>query len=280
VLLKAAESNIFYPVIYTALNTGMRQAELLGLRWRDVELNPASSSITVQQVLYKGHGRTEFKQPKTAHSRRRIDLTPKLALYLASYKADRESLAWQLGHPITLDSLVFTTLLGKAIHPSTLSHDFHDLVNRAGLGHVRFHDLRHSFASLMLMLGVSPKVISEALGHSSVAFTMDVYASVMKGMQKDGMALLNGVLPEGVNRSDHTNLTPSLHNATLAGEYAEHEAKSLPTPWPTVKADSTGPASDGRRPVDSRLYAVIEYSSTAFRRSHYQNSPAAPGSIR
>ncbi len=218
ILLETAKGNIFYPVIYTALNTGLREAELLGLRWRDINLEPHVLSLSVSQVLYKGHGKTVFKQPKTEHSRRRINMTTNLALYLASYKAERESLYWQqFGKPLTLDDLVFTTALGEAIHPAVLSHAFAKTVRRAGLGRCRFHDLRHTFASIMLLLGVSPKVISEALGHSSVAFTMDVYSHCLPTMQKDAMALLDRVMPGGVSGSHNTNFTPTLHNAMLGG---------------------------------------------------------------
>jgi integrase len=68
----------------------------------------------------------------------------------------------------------------------------------AGIKGVRFHDLRHIFASLMLLRGAKPKVISEALGHASVAFTMDVYSHIISGMQEDAIALLDEVLPKGV----------------------------------------------------------------------------------
>jgi len=80
-----------------------------------------------------------------------------------------------------------------------LSHDFARVVKSAGLENVRFHDLRHTFASLMLLRGAKPKVISEALGHSSVAFTMDTCSHIIEGMQSDAMALLDEVLPAGVN---------------------------------------------------------------------------------
>ena len=217
VLFDTAKDNHFYPVIYTAVSTGLRQAELLGLRWRDVDLDMLS--ISVSQVLYKRKGICEFKEPKTAHSRRRVAMTPKLALYLREYKAERESLNWQLGQPLTLDSLVFADPEGRPLDPCVLSHDFARIVKRAGLEHVRFHDLRHTFASLMLLRGAKPKVISEALGHSSVAFTMDTYSHIIEGMQEDAMALLDEVLPAGVNgvsRRNNANLTPIL---TKTGVY-------------------------------------------------------------
>lgn len=190
---------------------------LLGLRWRDIALDPDMLSISVQQVLYKRRGVCEFKEPKTEHSRRRVDMTPKLASFLALYKAGRETFHRQIEKPLTLDDLVFVTPEGNPIDPSALSHTFHKLVKQAGLEGVRFNDLRHTFASLMLMRGAKPKVISEALGHSSVAFTMDVYSHIIDGMQQDAMALLDEVMPAGVARTSNANLTSTLHNLTLTG---------------------------------------------------------------
>jgi integrase len=81
---------------------------------------------------------------------------------------------------------------------------------QAGLEAVRFHDLRHTFTSLILLRGAKPKVISEALGHSSVAFTMDVYSHIIEGMQSYAIALLDEVLPAGVSPKNNANLTPTL----------------------------------------------------------------------
>lgn len=204
-LLEVASDSWYYPVIYTAVSTGLRQAELLGLRWRDIDLDMCS--ISVSQVFYKRHGKSEFKQPKTEHSRRRVAMTPKLALYLRDYKAERESLYHQLEKKLGLDDLVFANVKGQPIDPGTLSHSFSRMARKAGLAEVHFHSLRHSFASLMLLRGAKPKVISEALGHSSVAFTMDTYASIIEGMQEDAMKLLDEVLPVGVSRKNNVKLT-------------------------------------------------------------------------
>ena len=150
-LLDIASQSPHYPVIYVALNTGMRQSELLGLPWRDVDLD--GCSISVSQVLYKRRGVCEFKEPKTAHSRRCIPMTPKLALYLRSYKAQREAWHWLLGKPLDPDDLVFLTERGKPVDPSVVSSAFHKLARHAGLDGVRFHDCRHTFASLLLLRG-------------------------------------------------------------------------------------------------------------------------------
>ena len=104
-----------------------------------------------------------------------------------------------LGKVISLDDLVFTSVNDKPINASVISHAFSRIAGEAGLKKVRFHDLRHTFASLMLLRGAKPKVISEALGHASVAFTMDVYSHIIEGMQEDAMALLDEVLPTGKN---------------------------------------------------------------------------------
>ena len=207
VLFETAEDNYYYPVIYTAVSTGLRQAELLGLRWRDIDLD--FLSISVSRVLYKRRGICLFKEPKTSHSRRCVAMTPKLALFLREYKAEREQLYQQLGKQLTLDDLVFPSIVGKPLDPCVLTHNFIRVAKQAGLKGVRFHDLRHTFASLMLLRGAKPKVISEALGHSSVAFTMDVYSHIIEGMQEDAMALLDEVLPAGVNKNSVAFLSPT-----------------------------------------------------------------------
>jgi integrase len=135
-------------------------------------------------------------------------MTPKLALYFKEYLEDQQALFQSLGRRHTADDLVFS-VAGKPVDPNMLSHAFTRLARKSGLEGVRFHDLRHTFASLMLLLGAKPKVISEALGHASVAFTMDTYSHIISGMQEEAMALLDGALPAGVSRRNNANLTPT-----------------------------------------------------------------------
>ncbi len=208
IFLEASSSSHCYPVYYTAISTGLRQAELCGLRWRDLDLDLLS--LSVNQTLYKRRGVCEVNPPKTQHSRRRVSLTPKLALFLKDYKAEKETQYWRVaGKPLPLDSFVFG-FLNKPCDPSMVSHDFAIIAKKAGIEGVRFHDLRHTFASLMLMRGAPAKVISECLGHASVAFTLQTYAHVLSGMQEKAMELLNEVLPEGVKKQTGTFLTPKL----------------------------------------------------------------------
>ncbi len=207
-LFDVAKDSYYYPVYYTAVSSGLRQGELLGLRWRDIDLD--FLSISVSRVLYKRRGICQFKEPKTARSRRRVAMTPKLALFLREYRTEREALYRELGKELTLDYLVFAYPDGRPLDPSVLSHEFARIAKQAGLERVRFHDLRHTFASLMLLRGGKPKVISEALGHASVAFTMDTYSHIIEGMQSDAMALLDEVLPAGVNKNSVAKLSPTL----------------------------------------------------------------------
>jgi len=133
-------------------------------------------------------------------------MTPKLVEFLAEHRLERERLCHRMGTTISLDDLVFATHEGKPIDPSVLTHNFARIVKRAGLQGVRFHDLRHTFASLMLLRGAKPKVISEALGHASVAFTMDAYSHIIDGMQSDAITLLDEVLPAAIKCAGKNNV--------------------------------------------------------------------------
>ena len=207
-LLEAAEGP-YYPEIYTAVSSGLRQGELLALRWRDMNLDLAFMSVS--RSLSKRHRVCTFKEPKTKKSRRKVDMTPKLALFLKGYRKQQEIVYLELGKVCGLDELVFPSLpSGKPLDPYVVSHVFKKIARRAGFEDVRFHDLRHTFASLMLLRGASPKVISEALGHASVAFTMDTYSHIIDGMQQDAMNLLNDVLPDGCLKNSVAELSRNL----------------------------------------------------------------------
>ena len=132
VLLENASSNQFYPVIYTAVSTGLRQAELLGLTWRDIDLD--FLSVSVNRVLYKRRGVCQFNEPKTSHSRRRVSMTPKLACFLREYKQERESLYRQLGKELTLDNLVFANVESKPLDPGVLTHNFARIAKKGWSG--------------------------------------------------------------------------------------------------------------------------------------------------
>jgi len=198
-LLSIAKDTAYYSIIYTAVNTGLRQAELLGLRWRDLDLDLAS--LSVSQVLFKRRGIYQFKEPKSEHSWRRLDLSVSLGLFLRQYKSEKEMERLLLGRTLTGNDLVFSNADGTPMDPGTLTHNFARIARRAGLEGTRFHNLRHTFASLMLLAGVHPKVVSEMLGHSGVAFTLDTYSHVIPTLQQAAMRRLDEVLEPELKQS-------------------------------------------------------------------------------
>jgi integrase len=160
-----------------ACTTGMRRGEVLGLRWSDVDLE--AGKVTVQQALVAIGYRVEVSKPKTDKSRRRIGLDPATVAALRSWKVrqSEERLAW--GPAWTDSGFVFTREDGTALHPQSFSQTFERHVRDAKLPTIRLHDVRHSYATAALNAGVATKVLSERLGHSSIAITSDVYQHVL-----------------------------------------------------------------------------------------------------
>ena len=151
-------------------------------------------------MLYKRWGVCQFKEPKSAHSRRRLDLSSSLALFLRQYRIKREAECLLLGKPLSENDLVFSNPNGTPVDPGTLTHNFARIARRVGLPGTRFHDLRHTFASLMLLADIYPKIVSEMLGHSSVAFTLDTYSHVIGGLQQAAMKRLDEMLQPELKR--------------------------------------------------------------------------------
>ena len=194
--LKAASDTPYYALFFTALSTGMRLGEILGLRWCDVDLD--SGSLFVVQSLYKSDGVCEMREPKSPHSRRQIAMPSSLIQLLQQHHAKQEVQNILLGRELTGSDLVFAHPDGKPLDRHTVSHSFTKLLEKAGLPHIRFHDLRHTHATLMLKAGVHPKIVSERLGHASVAFTLDTYSHVVPGLQEAAAERFDKLLKQNV----------------------------------------------------------------------------------
>ncbi|GAI62261.1 unnamed protein product [marine sediment metagenome] len=186
--LETAHETPYYELFYTALYTGMRLGELLGLRWCDVDLDMASLSVV--QALYKHSGVCKMVRPKSSHSRRQIALSPSLALLLRQHRGEQQARGILLGKPLADTDLVFCRTNGKPIEPAVVSHTHATVLKKAGLPHIRFHDLRHTHATLMLKQGVHPKIVSERLGHSSVAITVPKIGEGEEERQLVAMAII------------------------------------------------------------------------------------------
>jgi len=180
--LKAAQETPYYVLFYTALYTGMRLGEILGLRWCDVGLDMAFLSVV--QTLYKRSGVCKMVNPKSSHSRRRIALSSSLVLLLREYQAEQQTQRILLGKLPSDTDLVFSHLDGKPLDPGVVSHTFAKVLKKARLPHIRFHDLRHTHATLLLKAGVHPKIVSERLGHANIGITLDTYSHVLPGLQE------------------------------------------------------------------------------------------------
>ena len=194
--LEAAPTTPYYVLLYTALYTGMRLGELLGLRWCDVDLDVASLSVV--QALYKRCGVCKMIKPKSSHSRRRIALSPSLGLLWGDYKTEQQAQAILLGKPLGDSGLVFSHPDGKPLDPGVVSHTFARVLRKSGLPHIRFHDLRHSHATLLLKAGIHSKIVSERLGHANIGITLDTYSHVLLGLQERAVERFDEMLEPGV----------------------------------------------------------------------------------
>jgi integrase len=187
--LDAARGDRLEALYVLAITTGMRLGELLRLRWREVDLNTRVLSI-------RGTGGDEGDSwAKTQGSRRPVVMTEVAAAPLRWHRAAqaaeriRAGAAWQDHDP------VFPNSIGGPLNPSNLRHrSFHILLEWAGLPRMRFHDLRHSAATLLLGRGVHPKIVSEMLGHTQVSITLDVYSHVTATMHHQAVDALNDLL--------------------------------------------------------------------------------------
>lgn len=169
------------------LATGLRPGEALGLQWQDIDFTAMSLSV-VRSVSRNGNGQVTLASPKTMKSRRRLPIPASLGAMLLQEKELRDIQAEQ--------TQIFTTEKGEIFHPDNFPRrHFKDLIERAGINRrVRLYDLRHTHATLLLLAGVHPKVVSERLGHSSITLTLDTYSHVLPSMQQDASDRLENML--------------------------------------------------------------------------------------
>lgn len=199
-LLKALEGHRDYALVYTAIYTGMRRGELLAIRWSDVELE--AGVITVEQGLVITRRGVEFSQPKTVGSRRSVPIPKSVCDVLKRHRKEQLQQRLAAGPTWHDSDLVFASPDGRPQNPATFSGRFGYTMKQLGFAGLRFHDLRHTHASLLLSLGVHPKVIQERLGHTVITTTMDIYAHVMPTLQRHAAEGLDTLFasPSSLNR--------------------------------------------------------------------------------
>jgi len=181
--LEVARETPYYVLFCLLIYSGLRRGEALALKWVNVdmlgsELQVVASAHTLSDGTYV------IKEPKTSNGRRTVSLPPSMTILLRQYKEDQKKLVEQLGKTLTNGDFVFSRPDGRPLDPNAVTHNFTKTIKKAGLPHIRLHDLRHTHATLMLKAGVHPKIVSERLGHANISITLDTYSHVLPGLQE------------------------------------------------------------------------------------------------
>jgi integrase len=180
----------------------MRRGELAGLRWVDVDFDHATVSPLVLRVVVDHQ--VHASAPKTDRSRRRLALDPVTLQALRDHRTHQAEDRRVVGPGYRDLGYVFTWPDGRALHPDNITGWFEQHTRAAGLPPIRLHDVRHSYATAALKAGIPAKVISERLGHASVAFTLQVYGHVIPGMDADAAATVAGLILGGMQKGPGT----------------------------------------------------------------------------
>jgi integrase len=207
----------FYAMWLLAATTGMRRGELAGLRASDVDFRHGRVNPSAPRVSVDGQVRESETKTQAGNRSMALDPTTLAALreYVSTWREERRLLG-QGGR------LLFVWPDGTPLHPDTMTGLFRKHMAAAGLPAIRLHDLRHSYATAALKSGVSPKIVSERLGHTNVAFTMQTYMHIIPGMDEQ-VANEVAALILGTDRADEPRLTTIIEDAADADPDAGDE---------------------------------------------------------
>jgi integrase len=184
-LLERARGEKSEALLILAITTGMRRGELVALRWSDIHLEEGYLQVR-RSARYAGRGYgLQITEPKTRSSRRKIVISPLLIETLLLHRARQEETRKAAGDAWQAHDLVFCDRHGEYLDPDTLRNWLKKILKEADLPPIRFHDLRHSAATLLMEKGVHAKVVQELLGHSSIMMTLDIYSHVLPSLQED-----------------------------------------------------------------------------------------------
>ncbi|NBI28310.1 site-specific integrase [Chengkuizengella marina] len=182
-LKNAEETSRYYMAFLLALTTGMRQGEILGLRWKDVDLE--NNYISVRQTLTHD-GKNFNTQTKTSAGNRLISIDKNTSKKLENYKKNFLNTERLKAGPLYKDmDLVIPSNIGTPVNPRNLLRSMASIIKKSNVPRISFHDLRHTHASLLLKQDVHPKIVSERLGHANIRITLDTYSHILPNMQKD-----------------------------------------------------------------------------------------------
>lgn len=191
-LTEAAEDDRHRALYVTALGTGLRQGELLGLRWDDVDLD--AGRLRVRHTLACVAGKLTLLEPKTERSRRNVMLPDAVTAALRAHRTRQKMERLVAGSRWVASDHVFTTTIGTPLHAATVTRAFHVALDRAGLPRSRFHDLRHAVATFLLAQGMTLEDVKQLLGHSSITLTSNTYGHVVEQRQRQVATAMDAVL--------------------------------------------------------------------------------------
>lgn len=183
----------FYPLYFLAIYTGMRQAELIGLKWADVDWNLSTIQVKRQVRHFKGAGYV-FLEPKSKSGTRTIKIGKQALEVLRNHKREQDELVKAVGQDWNHLDLVFPSGIGTPLTASNIRRNFRKLLAASGLPKIRFHDLRHTAASLMLNHGIPVLVVSKRLGHAKPSITLDVYGHLIPSRQEEAAQLMDNLM--------------------------------------------------------------------------------------
>jgi integrase len=191
-LLETAKGHQLEAMLTVALTTGMRLGELTGLKWSDIDFEHKNLQIR-RTVTYRGGYGFIVSEPKTTRSKRKIVLPIPLIEVLKRHRTNQKEIRLRTGPAWQENDIVFSNTCGNFSDPAKVRKLFLRLLKDADLHRVRFHDLRHSAATILLVMGIHPKVVQELLGHSTIAITMDTYSHVLPSLQEDAIDKLSNL---------------------------------------------------------------------------------------
>ena len=190
--IEATRGHKYYTAYLLECYTGIRRGELLALRWQDIDFE--NHTITIKQGLVRTQKGLTFNEPKTERSCRKIDLSEKMISELKIHNARQNQERLAMGAAYCNFDLLFCNSLGSPLDPRNFTKEFQAVLTDAGLPFISFHDMRHTHATLLLAEGENIKVVQERLGHTTVRMTLDTYAHVQPGMQKQATERLERAL--------------------------------------------------------------------------------------
>jgi integrase len=226
VFLAHVRDDRLYALWLLVATTGMRRGELAGLRWADVDFDHATVTPLVPRVVVDHQ--VHASAPMTERGRRRLALDPVTLQALADHRARQAEDRQAVGRGYQDGGYVFCWPDGRTLHPDNVTGWFERNVKAAGLPRIRLHDVRHSYATAALAAGIPAKVISERLGHASVAFTLQVYGHVLPGMDADAAATVAELILGGTQKGPGTVVPdPSANKSASNGLLSDTSRKEV-----------------------------------------------------